>query len=304
MPTPAPITPGATRTPASSDYALLAVAIVAVSTSGPLIRYATAPALATAMWRNLLAVPVVGLAAWRRPRPTRTELKLMGWSGLLLAVHFATFIPAISYTSVSSAVALVAMQPAWAAIIARVRGEVVPRDVWVGIGIAFLGVLALSGVDFSVDRRALFGDALALVGGMLAAGYVTVGAEVRRTVDTSVYATVTYGIAAGALLVMCLIGNRDLVGFDTGTWLAIGGLTLGAQLLGHTLINRVLVAISPTAVSVAILFEILGATILAALAFDETPPLAAIPAGLGILLGIVIVIRAGRRQPMSGVPVD
>ena len=54
----------------------------------------------------------------------------------------------------------------------------------------------------------------------------------------------------------------------------------GAQLLGHTLVNRVLRSISPTIVSVAILFEILGASLIARVAFGETPPAGAWPAGL------------------------
>ena len=50
---------------ASTDFVLLGIAVFAVSTSAPLIRYASAPALAIAMWRTVLAVPVVGLLAVR-----------------------------------------------------------------------------------------------------------------------------------------------------------------------------------------------------------------------------------------------
>ncbi len=284
------------------DVVLLGVAVAAVSTSAPLIRYAAAPALAIAMWRNVLAVPPLFLVARRRPRPTRREAKLIIVAGLLLGAHFATWIPSISYTSVSSSVALVATQPAWAALIARWRGEPVERDVWVGIGIAFVGVIILSGVDLSLSTRAAFGDLLAVIGGMLAAAYVTVGAEVRRTVDTATYTTGCYAVAAAGLLLACIVGGRDLVGFDGGTWLAIGGLVVGAQLLGHTLVNQVLRSISPTAVSVAILFEVIGASIIAAFAFDETPPLAAVPAGVLIFAGVVVVIRSGRDRTPEGAP--
>ena len=284
------------------DVALLGVAVLAVSTSGPLIRYAAAPALAVAMWRNLLALPVLGVAAFRARRPTRAERRLVVLSGLFLAAHFATWIPSISYTSVASSVALVATQPVWAALLARWRGEPIDREVWIGIVVALAGVVVLSGVDLRLSTRAAFGDLLALVGGMLAAAYVTVGAEARKTVDTSVYAAGSYGVAAVVLLAMCLVSGRELWGYSSGSWWAIIALVVGPQLLGHTLVNRVLRTISPTAVSVAILFEVVGATILAALAFDETPPLAAAPAGVLILVGIVIVIRAGRRRAPEGVP--
>ncbi len=285
------------------DIVLLGLAVVAVSTSAPLIRYAAAPALAVAMWRNALAIPALVGFAGRGRLPDRRERRLILISGALLAAHFATWIPSVSYTSVASSVALVATQPAWAALFARLRGEPVERQVWVGIAVAFCGVLVLSGVDLSVSGRAAFGDLLAVIGGMFAAAYVTVGSEVRRTVDTTVYATGCYAVAALALLVMCAIGGRPVIGFPAGTWLAIAGLVIGPQLLGHTLVNWVLRSISATAVSVAILFEVVGASVLAALWFDETPSAAAAPAALLILAGVILVIRSGRRRTTEGVPV-
>ena len=290
------------------DFVVLGVAVLAVSTSGPLIRYAAAPALAIGMWRTVLAVPVMGVLAARSPRPDRREAKLIAFSGLLLALHFALWVPSLSYTSVASSVALVATQPIWAALIARARGEVIKREVWIGIGIALVGVVVLTGVDFGLSRRALFGDLLALAGGFSAASYVTVGAEVRKTVDTAVYTTGCYLVGGVALLALCIVTGRELTGYDTGTWMAILGLVGGAQLLGHTLLNQVLKRLSATSVSVAILFEVIGAAIIAAIAFDETPPLAAAPAALLILAGTVVVIRSGRRrpiaEPMSGAPID
>lgn len=299
----APSAPPAPRAPAPrGDLILLGVAVLAVSTSGPLIRYAGAPALAIAMWRNALALPALAVPAWRARRPDHRERRLIALSGLLLAAHFAAWVPSLSYTSVASSVALVATQPVWAALMARARGEHVHRQVWIGIGIALVGVLVLSGVDLSISPRALFGDLLAMVGGALAAAYVTVGSEVRRSVGTAAYTTGCYGVASVCLLVACLLSGRPLTGYDTTTWLAIVALVVGPQLLGHTLVNTVLRSITATAVSVAILFEVVGATVLAALWFDETPPPAAIPAGLLIFSGIIVVIRAGRRRPVEGAP--
>lgn len=285
--------------PPLGDLLLLGVAVLAVSTSAPLIRGAAAPTLAIAAWRNVLSVPVLG--AWVAARPAERarwgsrsprERRLSRVSGLLLAAHFAAWIPSLSYTSVASSVALVATQPVWAAVIAHRRGHHVARGTWAGILLALVGALVLTGVDLSISRRALIGDGLALAGGVLAAAYVTVGAEVRRTVSTGGYALACYSTAAAALLLVCLVGRQPLWGYDAGTWWAIVGLLVGPQLLGHTLVNRVLRSISPTIVSVAILFEILGATLLARVAFGETPPAGAWPAALLIAAGVIVVVRA------------
>lgn len=288
---------------------LVAVAVAAVSTSAPVIRYAAAPALAIAFWRNALASGVlVPWALWRAGGELRSlsrrELRLSVVAGLLLAAHFATWIPSLSYTSVASSVALVAVQPVWAALIARWRGERIPGSGWAGIWVAVAGAALLSGIDFSISARAVFGDALALVGGLLAAAYFTVGADVRRTVSTTAYTALCYPVAAVALLVGTLAGRQPLAGYSGKTWLCIGALTLGAQLLGHSVFNRVLRTTSPTIVSIAILFEIVGAAVIALFPpISETPPLAAVPAAALIAAGIVLVVRAGDRQPaVSAVP--
>jgi drug/metabolite transporter (DMT)-like permease len=301
--------------PPPVDLVLLAVAVAAVSTSAPLIRGASAPSLAIAMWRCAMALPVLGVAVALSARSRRqlrslvhtgptagsgAERRRSGAAGLLLALHFSAWVPSLSFTSVASSTALVATQPVWAALIARWRGEHVPRAAWAGIGVAMAGAVVLSGVDLSIEPRALLGDMLALLGGALAAAYVTVGADVRRTVTTGVYALVCYSVAAVALLVVCLAGRQALGGYDAGTWWALVGLTVGPQLLGHTVVNRVLSTTSATLVSVAILFEVVGAALLAWVFFGEMPPLSAAPAGVLIATGLVMVVRASGRAADAG----
>jgi drug/metabolite transporter (DMT)-like permease len=290
--------------PPALDLVLLGVAVVAVSTSAPLIRGADAPSLAIAFWRNALALPVLAaivVAGARRrgrvPTLTARERRLATVAGLFLAGHFATWVPSLSFTSVASSVALVSTQPVWAALIARWRGDHVPTGAWWGIGAAMAGTVVLTGVDVSIDPRALTGDVLALVGGALAAAYVTVGAEIRRTVPTAVYATWCYGVAALVLAVVCGVGRQPLTGYDGATWLALVAMVVGPQLLGHTLVNRVLSTVSPVLVSVAILFEIVGAGLIAWVAFGEVPPASAVPAGILIAAGVVLVVRSSPSEP-------
>jgi len=284
------------------DLLLLGVAVAGISTAAPLVREASAPALAVAFWRIALALPLVGGWVWLRPGEraawqgrTAEEVRLSRWAGVLLAAHFAAWVPSLSFTTVASSVTLVATQPVWAALLARGQGEHVGRGTWLGIAVSFAGALLLTGVDLSISGRALFGDVLALTGGILAAGYVALGARVRQTTSTASYTLSCYGLGAGILLVVSVVTRQDLWGYDDGTWRAIAGLVVGAQLLGHSLVNVVLRSLSTTVVSVAILFEILGATLLAWWAFDETPPAAAWPAAALIAAGVVLVVRDSRR---------
>lgn len=287
--------------PPVADLIWLAIAVLFISSSGPIIAALAAPALAIAFWRCFLgSAATAPWVLWRRRREvrglTRREWWLIGSAGLLLGAHFATWIPSLRFTTVASSTALVATQPVWAALIARQRGAHIPRSAWVGIGIALLGVLVLTGVDVSVDPRNLIGDALALVGAVLAAAYVTVAESARQTVSTATLTTGLYASAAVLLLALCLIGSQPLSGYSLRDWGLILLLTAGAQLLGHTLINKVLSTTSATVVSLAILFEMPGATIIAAVALGQVPPLGIIPAVALMFVGIVLVIRAGSRS--------
>lgn len=301
--------PSAIAVPPRADLLLMPIAILAVSTSGPLMAAAAAPALAVAMWRNLLATAVIGPYALVRHR---SELAAMSarerrWtvgSGLLLALHFATWTPSLRYTSVASATAIVCSQPIWVALIARASGHDVPRRAWWGIALSLGSVIVLTGVDFSLEPRALIGDLLALVGGMFSAAYTVAGAEVRRTVSTTSYTLGCYGTSAFALLVFCLVARVQITGFSGTTWLQLLALTAGAQLLGHSLINRVLRTTSPTVVSLALLFEVVGASVIAAIYLGQTPPLAAVPAALLLLAGIAIVISSRPRDTEATIAAD
>ena len=303
-------TRAASTAPPTLDLVLLGMAVLAVSTSAPLVRVADAPTLAIAFWRNALALPLLAalVAASAGARASlrgldRRERRLSLVAGLFLAGHFAAWVPSLSFTSVASSVALVSTQPVWAALIARRRGHHVARGAWWGIGLAMAGAVVLTGVDLQVSARALFGDVLALAGGVLAAAYVTAGAEVRRTVPTAVYTVVCYGVAAAALLAVCVAGRQQLAGYDATTWWALAAMVAGPQLLGHTVVNQVLRTTGPTLVSVAILFEIVGAAVLAWIAFDEVPPVSAVPAGILIGAGVVLVVRAEAGEPaVAGAP--
>lgn len=300
-PAAAPTPPAALARPPAGDLLLMGVALSAVSTSGPLIAACAAPSLAIAMWRNgiasglLLPVALLRSRAELRSvlsRPARPALL----AGLLLALHFATWIPSVAFTSVASATALVATQPAWAAVLARVGGERIPRAAWAGIGLAVVGAALVTGVDVSLSARAVVGDLLAVVGGGFAAAYMATGSVARRVLSTTAYTTVCYSTCALLLLVVCLGAGLPLGGYAGRDWLLLVGLTLGPQLLGHSVFNRVLRTTSPTVVSLSILLEVPGAALLALAWLGQRPSLLAVPGLVLLVCGVAVVVRAGARS--------
>lgn len=296
--------PSGLSRPPAPDVVRLGVAVLFISLSGPMIAVTAAPVLAIAFWRCLIGSGLTGVWVIARRWSslgalTRRELRLTVIAGVFLGLHFATWIPSLTLTTIAASTALVATQPIWAALIARATGVRITSRVWIGIAIAFSGVIVLTGVDLFVDPAHLWGDALALVGAVFSAAYVSVAERVRKTVDTSTMTFVLYAVSAVTILPLVVIFGQQLVGFDAQAWALILAVTLGAQLLGHSMMTRVLSSTSATVVSLAILFEMPGATLVAAIWLGQVPPLALLPAAALILAGLVIVIKAADRGPAA-----
>jgi drug/metabolite transporter (DMT)-like permease len=287
--------------PAALTFGLLGVGVVAVSFSGPIAAATAAPALAVAFWRNALgAAAVLPFASTRR----RAELaRVLGSdrrvlaravaAGLVLAVHFGLWIPSLRLTSVTAATALVTTAPLFTMVADRLGGRRVPSAVVVGVLTSVVGVLVITGVDASSSPRALTGDLLALGGGAAAAGYTLLGASVRRTMSTTGYTSLAYTVCALALVPVCLLAGAPLAGYAPRTWAELAVLTLTAQLLGHSLLNRALRSVGATTVSLAVLLEVPGATLVAWTFWGQSPPAATLPGAALLLAGLAVVVRAG-----------
>lgn len=284
--------------------AIIATGVVAVSFSGPIAASTLAPALAIALWRNALGAALS--APWtllrrrseltRLVRQDRRVLAGAALAGLFLALHFGLWIPSLRLTSVTASTALVTTTPLWTVALARARGLPVGRGVLVGVLVATAGVLVVTGVDAGGSARALRGDLMALGGGIAAAGYVAMGEVVRRSVSTASYTLVAYTTCALALVPVCLVAGTDAWNLSARSWLDIVVLTLTAQLLGHTLLNRALRAAGATTVSLAILLEVPGASLVAWVWLDQQPPVAVLPGAGLVLLGLAVVVRASARE--------
>lgn len=279
---------------------VIGVGVLAVAFSAPLITAIAAPALAVAFWRNAFGA-IAGAPftlATRRDElrsllgPQRRTLYLAVVAGLALALHFGLWIPSLRLTSVTASTALATTTPLWTVVMTRLLGQHVPRGVVLGVVVAVTGVLVVTGVDASGSAQALQGDLLALGGGAAGAGYVVAGAEVRRTVGTATYTLVAYTTCAVVLLAVCLVSGTSLSGYSARTWVELALLTLTAQLLGHSLLNRALRSAGATTVALAILLEVPGASLVAWVWLGQVPPLAVVPGAALVLAGIAVVIRS------------
>jgi len=286
---------------------VLAVGLLCTSFPAILVRYAAAPALIIAFWRKLFAagilLPVVIGRVRREPWDWSAQRRLLPFTlgtGLVLALHFGTWIASVQLTTVASALLVFSSQPVWGALLGfAFLGERVPRRGAAAIAVAMAGVAIIAWGDFGVGNRALLGDALALVAALAGASYLTVGRHLRERIPLAQYLMVLYLVAAAGLGAACLAARAPFMGYSGRTWLMFLLLALLPSTLGHNLINYAVRHIESYRVNLSLLTEPVVSTILAALLFAEYPSPRFYLGAVLIFVGVLVVLRDGKR-PQDG----
>jgi drug/metabolite transporter (DMT)-like permease len=293
-----------TKLPTGRDIPFLILGVLGIGSSGPIIAKAIMPIPTMIFWRNLVgALMMMPFAFARGEWKTKAQLNAIRWSilaGTLLATHFICFFWAMKLTSVATGVALTATQPIFAALFIKLAGGHIPKKSIGGMVIAFLSVVAITGIDLNISLRAFQGDLLAVFGGAVGAGYMIIGASAQKVISTSTFTTVCYSTCAILIFPVVLLTNSDLTGYSGTQWLLLAGLIIGAQFLGHTLFNFTLKRVSPAVVSLVVFFEVPVSALLAFAWLGQQPPAGTIPGIIGLLFGCTLfVLRSNQPENKS-----
>jgi drug/metabolite transporter (DMT)-like permease len=284
----------------SRQYMNLVLGVIAVSFAAVLIRLADAPPLVIAAYRLCLASLILAPVAWLRSRQelrrlARKDVILAVASGAFLALHFALWIASLSYTSVATSVVLVTITPIFVAIASYLLfREGLTRQVIAGIIVCLAGAVLIGYGNWQISPESLYGGVLALLGALAVAGYLLIGRKLRQEISLLSYSFLVYGSAALMLLVAVLISGYDIFGYSGDTYVMLVLLAVVPQLLGHMSLVWALRFVSATLVTIAVLGEPVGATILAFLILEEVPTWSEIVGGVLILAGIFVAFRRGR----------
>lgn len=293
------------------------VAILAVSTASIFIRFAQndgAPSLVIAALRLTFATLILTPIALTQHRDeikrfTRSEILFGAFSGIFLAVHFATWISSLEYTSVASSVVFVSTGPLWVALLSpMLLKEHLARTAIVGLALSIVGgaIIGLSdacvwagglscpALQDILQGRAMWGNLLALAGAWSVTGYLIIGRKLRAGMSLIPYIFLVYGMAAIVLIVIMFVSGNSPFGFAPQTYGWIFLLAALPQLIGHSTYNWALKYLPAALVAVTTLGEPIGSAILAFFILDETPTRATILGGIFILAGIYLASRQSK----------
>jgi drug/metabolite transporter (DMT)-like permease len=278
-------------------YVTLLVGVLSVSFAAIFIRLADAPPLVIAAYRLSIAsailVPIAAMKSGHVLKDlSRRDMLLILLSSVFVAVHFALWITSLSYTSITSSMVLVTSHPVFVAATSYfLWGERLDKVAVGGIVVTLLGVIIINYGDFTFTEKAFWGDLLALIAGLAMGAYLIIGGQIRSRIGILPYLALIYSGAAVMLLATAMITGHSLIGYSNVTYVMMVLLALVPQLIGHSCLNLTVRLIPVTLVSVAILGEPVGATVLGYLILDEVPHANEITGGLLILVGIFTVMR-------------
>ena len=283
-----------------SPWLTVSLAVVFVSFGAVLARLAAAPALAVSFYRVALASLVLLPFAARPavasfPRLSPRHRLLLAGSGVFLALHFATWIASLEYTTIASSVLLVNTAPLFATLLSRVfLGERPPRAVLLALPVALFGAALIALGDYTGDPGSLRGNLLALAGAGTVAAYQVIGRGLREALPLEAYVLGVWAVAAAALAALAAASGVALHGFPPRTWLAFVALAVVPTIGGHGLVNKSLRSLPAPTVGLFLLGEPLGASVLAFFVFGEAPaPWTYVGGALVLAALVLVVVRRG-----------
>ena len=283
------------ETPRLSPNLALLISILAVSTASILIRWTDAPPLSIASYRMIISVVMLAPFFIRNngfeklAKQGRKEVLILFSIGLVLAIHFASWITSLSMTTVASSVIFVHIDPIFVSIVSHFFLEDrLNRQTVIGIITSFIGISIIAMGDAGSGAHNLMGDLLALIGGIMLGLYILGGRIYRKNLDLTTYVTPVYASAAVILVAMSLFTGTPLTGFPVFTYGFFFLIALVPMIFGHTLYNWALRYVSAPVVSLSLLGEPVGASLLAYLLLNEIPNRFTVIGGVITLIGIFV----------------
>lgn len=291
---------------------VLAAGVIAVSTAAIFIKLAISTAGVSGVGFSLFLsasrltiASLILLPAWRNLKPSQLNpgaLRYAIAAGICLSLHFATWITSLSFTSIAASTTLVTTNPIWVALLSWFWfKEKLTKLTILGIAIALLGGIFIGFVDTGTVSSAsnpLLGNSLALVGAILVSLYFILGREAQRKgLGISGYVAIAYSTGSLVLLPLPLLFGSTYVGYPVAVYIYVLLMAVASQVVGHTILNWSVRWISPTMVTLAILFEPVSSTFLGYLIFKEIPGKLVLLGAAILLMGVAIAVFGTKEKP-------
>ena len=290
---------------------VLTIGVLAISTGAILIRLASLSARMSGIEFSLvIAASRLAIASlllvptWSKIKWQTIELRAIlyaGAAGVCLAAHFVLWVTSLSYTSIAASTALATTNPIWVALLSWWwLKERLSRRTVIGILVAITGGLIIGLADIggaTTVSNPVLGNFLALLGAWAGSLYIFLGYQARtKGFGIGGYIVVVYSISAVVLLPIPFVSGVGYFGYSGSVYFYLLLMGLLPQLIGHTSFNWAMGWVSPTLVTLAVLFEPVGASFLGYLLFGEVPSLITLLGAVILLIGVAVAALSSQKK--------
>jgi drug/metabolite transporter (DMT)-like permease len=280
----------------------LTISIIAISFSAIFIKWSDAPASILSMYRmwfaSILMVPIV----WKNRNDFKKIINkdwlFLFFSGFFLALHFVLWFQSLKLTTVASSTIILALQP----IVSLLGGFLLFKErtslsTLMTMGIAIIGAMMIGWGDFGLSKDAMMGDLFSFFSVISVVGYLLIGQSIVKKISHWLYSFCVFFFASIVLTIYNVSTGVSLSGFPAKEW-GIFLLLATVPTVSHVINNWLLNYVNATTISMSILGEPVGATILAVILLNEHLVTWQIAGGVLVLLGVFFFLSQ-KQKPVT-----
>ena len=296
---------------------LIVLASVCFGTSGPLVKptmdAGLSPQQVASFRIGVAAVLLLGFVGVTRPRLLRVRRAdlpvLFGYGMVGVAAVQLLYFAAVARIPIGVAMLLEFMSPVLVALWVRfVRRVVLPARMWVGTGLALLGLALVAQVWDGLRLDAL-GLLFGIGAALCAATYFLVGEHAVNAVHP--LGLVTWGMVIGAVLIAfmatpwslpgdVLASGATFGGWQVPVWVLLVTCAVVSTAFAYLLSINSMRFLPANVVSVVALCEPIVATVVAWLMLGQTLTAVQVLGAVVLLAGATVVQLASRRREVPG----
>ncbi|MBL7077169.1 MAG: DMT family transporter [Kiritimatiellae bacterium] len=262
-----------------------AVIFIKMSETHPVVvaagRLLLAAALLAPVWLRSLRAHG---QTWRTVQLGRTI-----WPGILLGIHFMTWIVGARMTGAANASLIVNMVPLAMPFLAR---DGITRREILGTVVGMTGIIFLGTADFHIGWDTFLGDMICFVSMLFFASYLAISRRSRDVADIWIFIVPVYAVAGLFCLVVTPFFVNPIQPYATRELLLIAGLAVVPTILGHSSLLYCMKHLRSQAVAIGTLGQFIFAGIMAFFMLNEVPGWPFYLASVLLLTGAIIAIRS------------
>ncbi|KAB2335120.1 DMT family transporter [Bacillus mesophilum] len=282
---------------------LLTISVIAISFAAIFVKWSDAPSSILSMYRMYFACALLLPVVWIKRKEfinlSKRKWMILCTAGIFLALHFTLWFESLKLTTVASSTIILSLQP----IVALLGGYIMYKEktgksTLLAIGISIIGVIMVGWGDFGLENRSvIIGDILSFLSVLAVVGYLLIGQNNVKRISHWIYSFCVFLFAAITLNIYNLSAGIPIGNYEPREW-GIFLLLAIFPTIAHVIYNYLLSYVNTTTVSMSILGEPVGATILAVIILGESVIGMQIAGGFVVLVGVFFFLIQQRKSPL------